>query len=135
MNSTYVERPKRTNAPMQPRNEEGKMQLIECQTCGSHSFTNGKCDYCGNQYEYNNSDDWVEDCEPLIFPEMDDISDADLFVKSETGQKISRVLIYILISVIWFGFTVFIPPLFLITIVILIILAIRKIIKKLKLNA
>lgn len=27
------------------------MELIECKTCGSHSFTNGKCDYCGNQYE------------------------------------------------------------------------------------
>lgn len=27
------------------------MELIECVTCGSHSFTNGKCDYCGNQYE------------------------------------------------------------------------------------
>ena len=29
------------------------MELIECKTCGSHSMTNGKCDYCGNQYEVN----------------------------------------------------------------------------------
>ena len=29
------------------------MELKECITCGSHSITNGKCDYCGNQYEVN----------------------------------------------------------------------------------
>ena len=49
--ATFRERPPRTNAPMQPRNGENKMELVECQTCGSHSFTNGKCDYCGNQYD------------------------------------------------------------------------------------
>ena len=27
------------------------MELKECITCGSHSIPNGKCDYCGNQYE------------------------------------------------------------------------------------
>ena len=27
------------------------MELIECQACGASSFTNGKCDYCRNQYE------------------------------------------------------------------------------------
>ena len=29
------------------------MNLIQCQTCGASDFTNGKCDYCGNQYEVN----------------------------------------------------------------------------------
>ena len=27
------------------------MNLIQCVTCGASSITNGKCDYCGNQYE------------------------------------------------------------------------------------
>lgn len=27
------------------------MELIECKTCGSHSFTNNRCDYCGNVYQ------------------------------------------------------------------------------------
>lgn len=27
------------------------MELKECITCGSHSFTGNKCDYCGNEYE------------------------------------------------------------------------------------
>lgn len=51
MSSTTFKRPKRTNAPMQPRNRGNKMELKECITCGSHSFTDNKCDYCGNQYE------------------------------------------------------------------------------------
>ena len=29
------------------------MELKQCVTCGASSFTNGKCDYCGNQYEVN----------------------------------------------------------------------------------
>ena len=29
------------------------MELVQCVTCGAHSMTNGKCDYCGNQYEVN----------------------------------------------------------------------------------
>ena len=29
------------------------MNLIQCVTCGASDFTNGKCDYCGNQYEVN----------------------------------------------------------------------------------
>lgn len=27
------------------------MEIKECVTCGAHEFKNGKCAYCGNQYE------------------------------------------------------------------------------------
>ena len=27
------------------------MNLMQCVTCGASDFTNGKCDYCRNQYE------------------------------------------------------------------------------------
>ena len=29
------------------------MKLKQCVTCGASNFTNGKCDYCRNQYEVN----------------------------------------------------------------------------------
>lgn len=35
------------------------MKLKECTTCGSHAFTDNKCDYCGNQYEPN-KENWQE---------------------------------------------------------------------------
>lgn len=134
MSSTHFKRPKRTSAPMQPRTKENKiMKLKECITCGSHDFNGNKCAYCGNVYEVEEDTDYLEefeDYEPLKFPEMDEVSDADLFVQSETGQKISKVLIYILVSVIWFTITVFIPPLFILTICGLIIWACKWLIKK-----
>lgn len=36
------------------------MELKECITCGSHSFTDNKCDYCGNKYEAN-KENWKEE--------------------------------------------------------------------------
>ena len=93
------------------------MELKECQTCGSHSFTNGKCDYCGNQYEvdedklfYGNS---IEDDSSL---------DEDItFQETKTGKLILKIMIYTLVSIVWFAVTVFIPPLFIITIILLVV--------------
>lgn len=152
MSSTYVDRPKRTNAPIQPKSEETTMKLKECITCGSHSFTNGKCDYCGNQYEvkqnfmkelkiaplsdymkslteeelkdiYNNLKDGLTPnqirtatCkENLVKKEELDFKD------TPEGKKLLKVMIWVLISIIWFAITVFIPPLFIITIILLVV--------------
>ena len=108
------------------------MKLKECTTCGSHEFDGNKCAYCGNVYEVEPTwDEILEKQEQkLKFPEMDEVSDADLFVQSETGQKISKVLIYILVSIIWFAITVFIPPLFILTVCGLIVWVCRKVCKK-----
>ena len=93
------------------------MQLIECRTCGAHSITNGKCDYCRNQYEVN---------EDKIFygnPKEDDsLLDKDItFQETKTGKLILKIMIYTLVSIIWFAVTVFIPPLFIITIILLVV--------------
>ena len=103
------------------------MELVECQTCGSHSFTNGKCDYCRNQYEVN---------EDKIFygnlKEDDSSSDDDItFQNTKTGKLILKIMIYTLVSIIWFAVTVFIPPLFIITIILLVVyVSFRLIIKR-----
>lgn len=93
------------------------MELKECQTCGSHRFTNGKCDYCRNQYEVN---------EDKIFygnsKEDDSSSDDDItFQETPAGKLILKIMIYALVSIIWFAVTVFIPPLFIITIILLVV--------------
>lgn len=108
------------------------MNLKECITCGSHDFNGAKCSYCGNVYELEEKYDKLiyGDYEELGFPEMDEISDADLFVQSETGKKTLKVMIFILVSIIWFVITVFIPPLFLVTICGLIIWSCKWLIKK-----
>ena len=93
------------------------MELVECQTCGSHSITNGKCDYCRNQYEVN---------EDKIFygnsTEDDDIT----FQEAPVGKLILKIMIYTLVSIIWFAVTVFVPPLFIITIILLVVYCIRR---------
>ena len=93
------------------------MELIECQTCGASSFTNGKCDYCRNQYEVN---------EDKIFygnlKEDDSSSDEDItFQDTSAGKLILKIMIYTLVSIVWFAITVFIPPLFIITIILLVV--------------
>ena len=93
------------------------MELVECQTCGSHSITNGKCDYCRNQYEVN---------EDKIFygnlKEDDSSSDEDItFQDTSAGKLILKIMIYTLVSIIWLVVTVFIPPLFIITIILLVV--------------
>lgn len=103
------------------------MELKECQTCGSHRFTNGKCDYCRNQYEVD---------EDKIFygnsKEDDSSSDEDItFQDTSYGKLILKIMIYILVSIIWFAVTVFIPPLFIITIILLVVyVSFRLIIKR-----
>ena len=93
------------------------MNLIQCQTCGASDFTNGKCDYCGNQYEVN---------EDKIFygnsKEDDSLLDEDItFQETHAGKLILKIMIYTLVSIVWFAVTVFIPPLFIITIILLVV--------------
>ena len=104
------------------------MNLIQCVTCGSSNFTNGKCDYCRNQYEvnedklfYGNS---IEDDSSLD----DDIT----FEETKTGKLILKIMIYTLVSIIWFAVTVFIPPLFIITIILLVVYGAYRLINKKK---
>ena len=100
---------------------------MQCQTRGASDFTNGKCDYCRNQYEVN---------EDKIFygnPKEDDSSlDEDItFQETPAGKLILKIMIYTLVSIVWFAVTVFIPPLFIITIILLVVYgAFRLIIKK-----
>ena len=93
------------------------MELKECITCGSHSITNGKCDYCRNQYEVNE--------DKLIYgnsTEDDSLLDEDItFQETPAGKLILKIMIYTLVSIVWFAITVFIPPLFIITIILLVV--------------
>ena len=93
------------------------MELKQCVTCGASSFTNGKCDYCGNQYEVN---------EDKIFygnsTEDDSLLDKDItFQETPAGKLILKIMIYTLVSIVWFAVTVFSPPLFIITIILLVV--------------
>lgn len=93
------------------------MILMQCVTCGSSNFTNGKCDYCRNQYEVNEN--------KLIYgnsKEDDSSLDEEItFENTKTGKLILKIMIYTLVSIIWFAVTVFIPPLFIITIILLVV--------------
>lgn len=104
------------------------MELKECQTCGSHSFTNGKRDYCGNQYEVDENE--------LIYgnsKEDDSSLDEDItFQETPAGKLILKIMIYTLISIVWFAITVFIPPLFIITIILLVVYGTYRLINKKK---
>ena len=102
------------------------MELIECQTCGASDFTNGRCDYCRNQYEVN---------EDKIFygnsTEDDSLLDEDItFQETPAGKLILKIMIYTLVSIIWFAVTVFIPPLFIITIILLVVYVSFRLINK-----
>ncbi|AFE86607.1 hypothetical protein LLAPH_465_0040 [Lactococcus phage ASCC465] len=94
------------------------MELKECITCGSNSITNGKCDYCRNQYEVVSENE-------LIYgnsKEDDSSLDEDItFQETKTGKLILKIMIYTLVSIVWFAVTVFIPPLFIITIILLVV--------------
>ena len=102
------------------------MELIECQTCGASDFTNGRCDYCRNQYEVN---------EDKIFygnsTEDDSLLDEDItFQETPAGKLILKIMIYTLVSIVWFAVTVFIPPLFIITIILLVVYVSFRLINK-----
>ena len=89
------------------------MELKQCVTCGASSFTNGKCDYCGNQYETE-----------TIFEEQkeQETTYTELrFQDTPAGKLILKIMIYTLVSIVWFAITVFIPPLFIITIILLVV--------------
>ena len=93
------------------------MELKQCVTCGASNFTNGKCDYCRNQYEVD---------EDKIFygnsTEDDSSLDEDIiFQETPAGKLILKIMIYTLVSIVWFAVTVFIPPLFIITIILLVV--------------
>ena len=88
------------------------MNLIQCQTCGASGFTNGKCDYCGNQYEVN---------EDKVFYGNSSLDEDITFQETKTGKLILKIMIYTLVSIVWFAITVFIPPLFIITIILLVV--------------
>ena len=111
------------------------MELIECKTCGASSFTNGKCDYCGNQYEVK-QDLYADDNHSMRIYSTDGISDyaeresslnnEPNFQDTPAGKMLLKIMIYILVSIIWFTVTVFIPPLFIITIVLLVVYGIYR---------
>ena len=99
------------------------MELKECITCGSHSITNGKCDYCGNHYETETIFEEKKEQE-TTYTEL-------RFQETKTGKTLLKIMIYTLVSIIWFAVTVFIPPLFIITIILLVVyVSFRLIIKR-----
>ena len=105
------------------------MKLKECVTCGATDFNGNKCAYCGNVYEVEEQEEdlayYYSDDEELDFPEMD----RD-FSQTETGKKTLKAMIWLLVSIIWFAITIFIPPLFILTICGLIIWGCKWLIKK-----
>ena len=102
------------------------MELVECQTCGASSFTNGKCDYCRNQYEVDEDKMFYGNS-----TEDDSLLDEDItFQDTKIGKLILKIMIYTLVSIIWFAVTVFIPPLFIITIILLVVYSIFRLIIK-----
>ena len=104
------------------------MELKQCITCGASNFTNGKCDYCRNQYEVNE--------DKLIYgnsTEDDSLLDEDItFQETPAGKLILKIMIYTLVSIVWFAVTVFIPPLFIITIILLVVYSTYRLINKKK---
>ena len=99
------------------------MNLMQCVTCGASSFTNGKCDYCRNQYEVN---------EDKVFYSNSSLDEDITFQETKTGKLILKIMIYTLVSIVWFAVTVFIPPLFIITIILLVVYCIHRLIIKRK---
>ena len=99
------------------------MNLVQCVTCGASNFTNGKCDYCRNQYETE-----------TIFEEQkeQETTYTELrFQDTPAGKTLLKIMIYALVSIVWFTVTVFIPPMFIITIILLVVYgAYRLIIKR-----
>ena len=104
------------------------MKLVQCVTCGASDFTNGKCDYCGNQYEVDESKICYGNS-----TEDDSSLDEDItFQETPAGKLILKIMIYTLVSIVWFAVTVFIPPLFIITIILLVVYGTYRFINKKK---
>lgn len=83
------------------------MKIKECVTCGAHEFKNGKCAYCGNQYEANEVKPYYADDEnsfgepviPTVLPET---------VK-EDGLKLKIGLSIVFGLAVWFVALVALP--------------------------
>ncbi|WP_082706695.1 hypothetical protein, partial [Pseudomonas sp. TAD18] len=54
------------------------------------------------------------------------------FEETHAGKLILKIMIYTLVSIVWFAVTVFIPPLFIITIILLVVYCIHRLINKKK---
>jgi len=93
------------------------MELKECITCGSHSFTDNKCDYCGNRYDSVNENEifYGNLKEDVLSSEVNYVD----FKDTKIGKLIFKIMLITLVSIIWFAVTIFIPPLFIITIILL----------------
>lgn len=115
------------------------MNLKECITCGSHEFNGNKCAYCGNVYENEEQekddklvyyDDerstYMTEEETYFYPYEGHTEYKD----TPVGKKTLKVMIWLSVAIIWFAITVFIPPLFILTICGLIVLVCRKVCKK-----
>lgn len=109
------------------------MELKECETCGSHSFTNNKCDYCGNRYSDDNEsksiygNTWCDNGMESYAEKINGLGVKEIdFQETKEGKKLLKFMIFILLSIIWFAICVFIPPLFLITIILLFIYSIYR---------
>lgn len=63
------------------------MELKECITCGSHSFTGNKCDYCGNQYEVEPTWEEILEAQESGKTYCDDGAEA-YAPKTESAEKI-----------------------------------------------
>ena len=104
------------------------MNLMQCVTCGASSFTNGKCDYCRNQYEVN--EDKI--CYGNLKEDDSSLDEDIIFQETPAGKLILKIMIYTLVSIVWFAVTVFIPPLFIITIILLVVYSTYRLIIKRK---
>ena len=102
------------------------MNLMQCVTCGASSFTNGKCDYCRNQYEVN--EDKI--CYGNSTEDDSSLDEDIIFQETPAGKLILKIMIYTLVSIVWFAVTVFIPPLFIITIILLVVYSTYRLINK-----
>ena len=54
------------------------------------------------------------------------------FQETPAGKLILKIMIYILVSIVWLAVTVFIPPLFIITIILLVVYVSFRLINKKK---
>lgn len=120
------------------------MELKECVTCGSHAFTDNKCDYCGNEYKVEPTWDkileaqekgivWFDNGTEAYSPKEENIElnqILDSFEDKKGNEIAFKIMLWLLMSIIWFAICVFIPPLFLITIIGLIIWICRKVCKR-----
>lgn len=112
------------------------MELIQCITCGSSEFNNGKCAYCGNQYKLEDEQEpesmelWYDNGERgtiygSVYPtdnvylyepregeeESDKLPRGSVIPLLEEHEKLLLgIMLYILAGVIWFGLLVCFYP-------------------------